>query len=180
MNRTLTRTSSLVTYGVVVFFILFDVFTVLRTRTFDAAVAPLLAPPFTEKGRLTWEAIAGGPAPYYVTGYVVSVISLLVAATLLMLVGLDFSRAHGVTRRMPVLANAALYAVLGWGVGQFISHMGNNFAANVHGVLDQWTFMATIDQQALVLWVLFLTVLSTIVYVLRHSVDLEQETEGLV
>ncbi|MDO5671214.1 MAG: hypothetical protein Q4G50_14580 [Corynebacterium sp.] len=180
MNRTLTRTSSLITYGVVVFFILSDVFTVLRTRTFDAAVTPLLDPSLTEKGRLTWEAIAGGPAPYYVAGYAVSVLALLAAATLLMLVGLDFSRTGGVIRRMPALVNAAMFAVLGWGVGQFITHIGNNFAANIHDVQDQWNFMTTINQQTLVLWLLFLTVLSTIVYVLRHSVDLEQETEDLV
>ncbi|RNE49430.1 hypothetical protein [Corynebacterium alimapuense] len=180
-----SRAGHLPTWGAIVPFVLIfgliigDVVETVSTQTLDVAVAPLLGPQL-DQGRVPFGVVEGGPLGYYLVGYAISTLALLVAASLLAVVAIRFGRQGGVTRTMARLVEFALTALILWGVGQFITHMGNNFAANTHDVLAQWDFMSTIDSQAYVLWLLIISVLSSFVYVFRRSAFLEEEQEGLV
>lgn len=181
MNAHKTTTGGVVvTLVIVLSFIAIDISRTTTSRGFEAALAPALDPALGGGGRVPFDVLDSGPFGYYLTGYVLSILGLLTATLLLLTAALTYSRRGQLGRRIGLLLSGASVGIMVWAVGKFITHMGNNFAANRLGVLDRWDGMNTLDQQTMILMFMFFATLSFLSMVSARTLQMQEDQEGLV
>ncbi|AIT62296.1 hypothetical protein CDOO_08985 [Corynebacterium doosanense CAU 212 = DSM 45436] len=170
----------MVALGIAVSWIGIDIFRTFSTRGFEAALAPALDPSLGGGGRVPFDVLDSGPFGYYLTGYILCILGLLMATLFLLTAAQSYSRSGQLGRRIGLLLTGASAGIMVWAVGKFITHMGNNFAANRLGVLDRWEGMNMLDMQTMILMSMFFATLSFLSMVSARTLTLQEEQEGLV
>lgn len=181
MNAHKTTTGgAVVTLVIVLSLIGMDVSRTISARGFEAALAPALDPSLGGDGRVPFAVLDSGPFGFYLTGYILCILGLLVATLLLLTAALRYSRSGQLDKRIGVLLTGASFGVMLWAVGTFVTHMGNNFAASRLGILDRWDGVDTLDQQTMILMFMFFATLSFLSMVSARALKLQEDQEGLV
>lgn len=175
-----TAGSAVVAFLVILSLIVIDLTKTFQERGFDVALAPALDPAMGGNGRVPFDVLDQGPFQMYLTGYLVSIAALVVGVGFLLFAATSYSRSEEITRTVTRSLSWASFAVLFWGIGEFITHMGNNFAANRLGLLEHWSQISGTTNQSLIVWLILLALLGFVSTLMDRSLKLQEDQEGLV